>query len=1529
MSISDLLKESNIEPRNSSSGSSGSTGVGSLLKDASFENIEPTPAPTVPAPTPEPVKKPGFFERTLAQVRENMKSLPGLGSSDKPKGAKSMVFPVGEGLDEAGKKKAKEQVQKFIDIGSEAPSESIKFPFMRAGISEISDNSTSNAVGKFLFQQNPLIGGILKGIIELPEKSIRTLGELTNLSKPVEGYSLYGGHREEKPTLYQIPSYAETSGKNAGDLVDQGVPPTAAAILSAAQTSGHFAGDALMYSGFLEKGATALAEGAAIPTESQAVAYDFLGRPKTLADAEKAFKKIQFEYHPDIAGEAGSKISAEANRSIAILRSEGIPTTSKLRSAVDTIFNKPVSEIFSKTELPKGVPPNTPIRGLLESSNVRKVIRDEVSTALETQTAESVSRSIQLELGASKETADIIVREVAANPTINPDVIANQLKNIAAQVEKDIPIVVKAAKVPVKTATTIKTPTVTKAKEVSTKPEIKPTPEEQTLHSELANLRSDVLTEAGTKEELATASKRIQELEKQLGNKIPTDDQIEALAEKQKKLSYENVKPSSTPEEFAHKLDQLNKYGQAQRILRRTRGLRKGAAGVFMRGKNIPKEGEIRLQNAVVENPREYMSTLAHELGHATENAIVGSTNTNTLRVFGENIDPATRKTLMSELKAVTLELEGEFAVASNPYYYNRPTELLARFLQKMFESPGNLEAIAPTALKMIYESAASNPILQEYLEAAEGAIDKAPIKFRGKELKPSILPDFRQTLQKQLGERNGNRLYGEIVSYRAMKERAKGVITKFLKTKFKTVKDDPALLFRAAEAIKVTKNGLPEFGTRDFANAKDAKEAFDLMKTGFKPVIGDDLQPVMDIVNGEQLPRYARTRYTPEQGKAFYEALSPEGQKLVDDFTATLEESKDLFNREQIKATYEVNGNIEGWVHRFFKGEHAPSLTVGGTNRLKFKQASTRKHREGNEGYVEDFHKAMSKALVDLEGEKAYNDFVSRVFPMVTKPLATGAQPDPGWIQVQGNLKRGVGTRQETKMVVIENGKMVPIQQVQYQMPIKIYRKFELMRGVQDDMSKTLKVINSLNRYWQANVLFHLGSAATNFISGGMQYGAKIATDFYTELLTGNFAMEKTRSNLYAMIRVLSPKGWDAAPDWVYGGDLSNFYGQFTEKTGLDTVVDTYADKALKVYGIVERYWKKVIATAEGVSSLENLSQLGKDGLRLPSDDEREMLAELNREVDLFAYDYDNVPLWLEEFGRNPAGAAIKPFTKYPYKYMKMVSQMVSAPFDPDSPWQERLAKLLAISTLIGGAAGITQHQRNKQETPEGGASTPAQVSPRGQLYVGTAGENDERERFVRTSKYPFFNIANTAMLAVNGDWEASKDSVTDMVGSVAPAGQLAVNLLGYTNKYQTYTPVPVVVGDTLASFVPGTRILNDAARFFDSYQRQKQTFGQSFGSLVPIPVDDESLRAKLHGKQRSVQVPIEGDFQAETTGRRTTADVPLKNYKQDILLGFLSGIYSRQIDPDVTKAFVLREQENQEKKAQKLKDKIFLESL
>jgi hypothetical protein len=968
--------------------------------------------------------------------------------------------------------------------------------------------------------------------------------------------------------------------------------------------------------------------------------------------------------------------------------------------------------------------------------------------------------------------------------------------------------------------------------------------------------------------------------------------------------------------EMAKLVEQLNKAAQAGAILRRGDLKSKKAAGMFVRkggdGKDpkTAKDPRIMLQDAVIKDPQQYATVLAHELSHAMEFYINGNTN-KTLSMFDLSKDEEIEVT--NELKKVVDELETPAVAQARPEYFYKPTEMLARYVEMRLLFPGKAEIMAPKLTEAYEQLVMREPMVQDLMAALDNNIDKGAVNFT-----PSFLKDIRQIYRKHLGKHVGDLAYDAEVQRRAELQRSDGLIRKLVKQKFKGVKDAPDALFHAAEAILVTKDGQPQFGTHDFLWDVQQRDLEGALKGGYevvekKPALTD--KQMKAILAGEEVPDSAikyeydlsKVRYTPAQAEKIFNDLSDKGQQLIKDFTAAKEDAKDEFNRDLMKGLYHIDSKVEGWVHHYFEGK-----PMAGNKKasLRHKIAAAKKQRLGAEGYVEDFRKATEKALLELDRNEINNSFIRDQLARISKPIAKGEKPENGWVEVVADEKGGLRLPGEGMQVIIkpDEGKAVRVPQKRYQVPRELAEHYREIRDLPREANIVARAFNQLAKYWTLNVLVHPGTASTNFISGGLQYGAKIMNDFYLDALTANFSMSRTRHNLIAPLQVLTPRGWTNAPDWLYGGYRSGTQGgQSADRTGdsrIDRGIDQYGDKMLKAFGLVETYWKKTIALSEGSKLAGASNRRITDRLQA---DELKMVAALNEAIDFYAFDYDNKPLWMSKFDRK-GGKFIKPFMTYPYKYTKFLTDFAAGGFDRSLPWQQRAAKVMTITTIVALIATLYRDREKDKKTPVGSEKTPLSLNPGGRLFVGTT--QDAKEMFLRTAKYPFFNLTSLGEAAVKRNGAEVSSILNEMFATVGPGFDLFMLATGRADQFDQYTPVSERVGEMVGSFIPGFRVLSDTGKLLDEKSRQPNNFIQGVGSQLPI-WGSEATRAKWRGGVRTIKIPDEtpaGRPLTRTSRTITEREVTLD--KADILRSLLTGIYVRRIDPEEAKKWVLREQ-------------------
>lgn len=386
-------------PASSPTTKTSTVDYGSAAANALLGGMSSTPSPSVTSPqtinldtgsTPKPVDTSTFFSKTKDMLGSKLKDfwnnftttpVPAYGQ---PSSALSWQknTPALQATTLPG---AKLNPDNTIKVGTD-----VKLPFVDKG---------------FTIPNNDILGGTAKQMIELPEKASRSLTELVGLSKQ---------NSETRKSYYTVPSYAETAGKTTGELIDQGIPPAAAVILGSASSAGEFAQDALMYEGLLTSGARkATGEVAgAITNDELRTAHEFLGNPKTMAEAKANYLKIQKEFHPDITG-GDDTISKQANNAFNILKKEGIPTGK-------------AAGVVSKTPKPKDIPPK-----LLEETNQHIA-----------EHGPDLTHQALVETGATPEQAQHII------DTANAQKIAEARANPAEVIKQEVAKVVPAVEIP-------------------------------------------------------------------------------------------------------------------------------------------------------------------------------------------------------------------------------------------------------------------------------------------------------------------------------------------------------------------------------------------------------------------------------------------------------------------------------------------------------------------------------------------------------------------------------------------------------------------------------------------------------------------------------------------------------------------------------------------------------------------------------------------------------------------------------------------------------------------------------------------------------------------------------------------------------------------------------------------------------------------------------------------------------------------------------------------------------------------------
>ena len=662
-------------------------------------------------------------------------------------------------------------------------------------------------------------------------------------------------------------------------------------------------------------------------------------------------------------------------------------------------------------------------------------------------------------------------------------------------------------------------------------------------------------------------------------------------------------------------------------------------------------------------------------------------------------------------------------------------------------------------------------------------------------------------------------------------------------------------LLYKSASAIKGIENGKPVFGTK--------------------------IQKVLDDGSVKE-----DWRYTPAEGKKLWEELTLKERKILRDYVAPLENAKTVFSRELLKQKAGVEKGVEGYIHRYYEdktGDRFKKIF------FKFRKAAPTKQRsrflnpetgkvEELKGNVENFEKSVIKQMENVVNAEEYNKFIQIWEGLLTESLSDKNPLKKGWVEIRGTLKTGMPTDKPTIFKTEDGYGIAP--QVRRQTPLAIKEMY--MKGVEDtsEAYALTNAIKSIGRYWQGNVLIYPGTAATNAISGGIQYGTKIINDFYKDgVFGGNF--KPFFYDVYSLIDAFNPTTIEKLRPELIGAKV-NIATQFGKPKN---VVDNLISIGLTPFGMVETYWKRVIAGAE-------LRAIGKKPEDILPD--YETFKKVSKESDIYGYNYSNIPNMLEKWRGSMLGAWIYPFATYPYKFARFIDRYTTGAVGEifKGNKKEGFSRLLTVATI----ASMIYFWQHKKEQKVGEyvdeMKYPGEFDKTGRIKIG---EKGLKERYLRIVKYPWFNFMKVLQAGaeiVKGNKEKGVKEISGIGQefiSEGPLMNLTDLLLDKRDKFSMYKEKSVLWGEVAKSFIPAFRINESISRLTDPAKTKETTFEQAI---------ERTLYMKPSGETRT-------GFQKKE----------LQYDREEEFLKFAFGINIRSID----------RQEYEEAKAQVIQNMVY----
>lgn len=180
----------------------------------------------------------------------------------------------------------------------------VKAPFINAGVT-VPDNAVTQAVGK--------------GIVEWPERAVKTIGQAAQIMKTGGAYD----PKKSDTGEFNVETAFDAQKQMHDALTSSGASETQAGWISSIFAGSSAVLDVAPLGEVLNSGLKALISARPVSSEAHIAASELLGHPQTIAEAETAYKNIQKIAHPDITG-GSDTLSKEANKAIEIIRNEGV-----------------------------------------------------------------------------------------------------------------------------------------------------------------------------------------------------------------------------------------------------------------------------------------------------------------------------------------------------------------------------------------------------------------------------------------------------------------------------------------------------------------------------------------------------------------------------------------------------------------------------------------------------------------------------------------------------------------------------------------------------------------------------------------------------------------------------------------------------------------------------------------------------------------------------------------------------------------------------------------------------------------------------------------------------------------------------------------------------------------------------------------------------------------------------------------------------------------------------------------------------
>lgn len=546
---------------------------------------------------------------------------------------------------------------------------------------------------------------------------------------------------------------------------------------------------------------------------------------------------------------------------------------------------------------------------------------------------------------------------------------------------------------------------------------------------------------------------------------------------------------------------------------------------------------------------------------------------------------------------------------------------------------------------------------------------------------------------------------------------------------------------------------------------------------------------------------------------------------------------------RQVEKSMFHAASDIEGYIHHF-----DDTGLLGSFKRLmlKNKKSAAAMFRTESGNFVEHAERAILRGGSADRTAKIYNDMVQDIAKNVSEPIPADGIPK-GYVEVPSLQSTGTGGVAGQ----IAGGRMMKAE-----LWDQLVRHQEAFKSI----NSAQQMVKALGNFYKSNLLTSPGTAVTNAVSGALQYAGKAINNTFRMLLTGDY--KPVIGDIVAPFETIwkAAKGEYRSPT-LWGGKSAIF-------SEMSKGVNPYArlqSALLTPFEAIENFWKRTLINSElrakGLSGLSDAAVAGNTKL----------LGDLNRVVDRYAFNYDNVPGWLKKFRESWWGWTVMPFPTYGYKLARMYTHYGAA-FNPFIKMEvtDRLARALTLGTLGGLGYSMAAGEARKHFQ---GMTT--QVDTTGRSMVGMKGG---KEQWLRTIKYPWANIGQgfrgVQDLISGGDEEGIKNTTGEFL-TTGPLIEGIKVAAGIGDRWEANIPKGVRYGNIATSFVPMERLTQGLKAMEGGKRVLPTNFVETVANSIPFT-----------GMQGKVQID-------RVTKKPVMLDANLESMK------FWLGLSMKEIDP------------------------------